>query len=76
VLRAQALPGLFVVGSVTRDDDPNRLLHGTNVIPVKRRGLAVFTALVQRAGWRVETAIEKPFSDVVRLEAAQAATSH
>jgi hypothetical protein len=70
VLRDLALPGLFVVGSVTRDDDPNRLLHGTNVIPVKRRGLAVFTALAQRAGWRVETAIEKPFSDVVRLVVA------
>jgi hypothetical protein len=69
-LRALALPGLFVVGSVTRDDDPNRLLHGTNGIPVKRRGLAVFTVLAQRAGWRVETAIEKPFSDVVRLVVA------
>jgi hypothetical protein len=69
VLRAVGLPGLFVVGSVTRDDDPNRLLHGTNGIPVIRRGLTVFAALAKRAGWRVETAIERPFSDVVRLVA-------
>jgi hypothetical protein len=67
VLRDHAPPGLFVVGSVTRDDDPNRLLHGTNLIPIKPRGLKIFTALVKRAGWSVETAVERPFSDVVRL---------
>lgn len=69
VLRELGSPGLFVVGSVTRNDDPNRLLHGTSMIPVIPRGLTVFTALVKRAGWRVETAIERPFSDVVRLVA-------
>lgn len=67
VVRDAGPPGTFIVGSVTRDDEQNRLLHGPNLIPVKRRGLAVFGALVQRAGWAVETAIERPFSDVVRL---------
>jgi hypothetical protein len=67
VLRDAAPPGTFIVGSVTRDDEQNRILHGPALIPVKRRGLAVFKALVERAGWTVETAIERPFSDVVRL---------
>ncbi|HZZ18528.1 MAG TPA: hypothetical protein VFE25_04125 [Opitutaceae bacterium] len=74
LLMELAPAGTFVVGSVTRDDESNRMLLGPSHIPVVRRGLPVFRALAKGAGWEVETAIETPFSDVVRL--ARIRSSH
>lgn len=69
VLR-EAGGGLFVAGSVTRDD-PRHRIHRWTRIPVIPRGLAVFGALVHGAGWRIDEAVERPFSDIVRLGRAR-----
>jgi hypothetical protein len=70
VLAEMLPPESFVVGSVTRDDDDNRRLRRFNQIPVRPRGLAKFRPLAERAGWSVTQAIERPFSDAVRLARA------
>jgi hypothetical protein len=70
VLKTLVPPNAFVVGSVTRDDENNRRLHEFNKIPIRPRGLGTFGALAQRAGWRIEHAIERAFSDNVRLAKA------
>jgi hypothetical protein len=57
-----------VVGSVTRADEATRLLHQTGGAAVRPRGLPVFTALAQKAGWNLARAIERPFSDQFILE--------
>lgn len=62
-----------VVGSVTRADDPVRRLHRDGGAAIRPRGLEVFRALVAPAGWRVQRAIERPFSDHVTLTPAPAA---
>jgi hypothetical protein len=70
VLRGATGAGSFIVGSVTRDDPEGRRLRAMSRIPVRPRGLARFGELAGRAGWRVETAVELPFTDVVRLARA------
>jgi hypothetical protein len=67
ILGDHAPAGTFVVGSVTRDDEQDRRMIRANRIPIRPRGLPVFSALALRAGWSVEKAVERPFSDVVRL---------
>lgn len=57
-----------VVGSVTRADEPTRLLHQTGGAAVRPRGLPAFTALAQKAGWNLVRAVERPFSDQFTLE--------
>ncbi|HXJ90960.1 MAG TPA: hypothetical protein VMS18_29400 [Candidatus Binatia bacterium] len=52
-----------VVGSVTRADEATRLLHQTGGAALHLRGLPVFKALVQEAGWSVTRVVERPFSD-------------
>jgi hypothetical protein len=67
----RALPsdeGIFVVGSVTRDDEIIRTLKLTSTAATKPRGLAVFAALVAQAGWQVARSIARPLSDQVVLE--------
>ena len=68
----RALPSderrLFVVGSVTRDDEIIRTLKLTSTAATKPRGLPVFTALVAQAGWQVTRSIARPLSDQVVLE--------
>jgi len=59
--------GLFVVGSVTRDDEAVRTLKLTSTIATKPRGLAAFSALVKAAGFGVTRSIARPFSDQVLL---------
>jgi hypothetical protein len=54
---------LAVVGSVTRADEPIRLLHQTSAAATRPRGLASFRVLVERTGWKVTRAVERPFSD-------------
>lgn len=56
-----------LVGSVTRDQTGYRRLYSVSRIPVRHRGLPIFGALVKRAGWTIERAVEGPFSDVVSL---------
>jgi hypothetical protein len=65
-----APPGAFVVGSVTRENELTRRIHGANSIPVIPRGLVKFGALANAAGWTIERAVERAFSDTVRLRRA------
>lgn len=60
-----APPDFAMLGSVTRADRPVQKLRETSQPATRPRGLEVFRALVGRAGWRVEGAIERPFSDQV-----------
>lgn len=61
----------FLVGSVTRGDGPARYLNASSKIPIQPRRLEDFRALVERAGWTVEQALERPFSYNVRLVRAR-----
>ncbi|HTT20197.1 MAG TPA: hypothetical protein VMG82_14700 [Candidatus Sulfotelmatobacter sp.] len=54
---------LAAVGSVTRADEATRLLHQTGGAALHLRGLPVFRALAQEAGWNVTRVVERPFSD-------------
>ncbi len=58
---------LAVAGSVTRADGPTRQLHQDNPTALHPRGLPAFRDLVRGAGWNVDRAIERPFSDHVLL---------
>lgn len=58
---------VFVVGSVTRDDDVIRTLKLTSTAATKPRGLARFSRLVEGAGWSVARAVSRPLSDQVVL---------
>jgi hypothetical protein len=60
----------FVVGSVTRDDEIIRTLKLTSTAATKPRGLPVFAALAEQAGWNIARSIARPLSDQVLLELA------
>ncbi len=64
-------PDFAMLGSVTRADRPIQRLRETSQPATRPRGLEVFSALVARAGWRVERAIERPFSDQVVMVPAK-----
>lgn len=57
----------FIVGSVTRRAEDHWRIHGPQLIPIVHRGLPVFRSLIRDSGWRIESAAEGPFSDVVTL---------
>jgi hypothetical protein len=59
---------VFVVGSVTRDDEIIQTLKLTSTAATQPRGLTVFKALVANAGWQVTRSIARPLSDQVLLE--------
>jgi hypothetical protein len=63
--------GLFVVGSVTRDDELMKFVKQTSRAATRPRGLAVFKALVTPTGFRITREIERPMSDQVVLELAE-----
>jgi hypothetical protein len=63
-------PEVFVVGSVTRDDEVIRTLKLTSTAATRPRGLPVFAHLAEQAGWRVARSISRPLSDQVLLEPA------
>jgi hypothetical protein len=63
-------PDVFVVGSVTRDDEVIRTLKLTSTAATKPRGVPVFTALAGQAGWNVVRSVARPLSDQVLLEPA------
>ncbi len=70
-LRALATTGdasLYVVGSVTRDDEIIQTLKLTSTAATKPRGLPTFSALIAQAGWSVVRSIPRPLSDQVLLE--------
>jgi len=41
----------------------SRRLHETSGAAIRPRGMDVFRALVEKAGWKVTRVIERPFSD-------------
>jgi hypothetical protein len=62
----RAFPQLVaVVGSVTRSDQPVQQLRKATTPKTRPRGLPVFAALTSRAGWKIQRATERPFSDQV-----------
>ncbi len=69
--REAAPPDFAMLGSVTRADRPMQRLRETSQPATRPRGLEVFRALVARAGWSVERAIERPFSDQVVMVPAR-----
>jgi hypothetical protein len=66
-LRARTAPDAFVVGSVTRDGGPVRLLQTTDRVATRPRTLDGFRSLAEQAGWIVQDVIERPFTFNVRL---------
>ena len=62
-----AQTALFVVGSVTRNDELIQTLKLTSRAATQPRGLATFTALIERSGWQVTRSIARPLSDQVVL---------
>ena len=56
----------IVVGSACRENELTRIHAGIGVT-LRPRTRQAFGALVERAGWQVETFIERPFNDSVRL---------
>src|SRR5262245_17190289 len=56
----------IVVGSACRESELTRIHAGIGVT-LRPRPREAFAALVKRAGWRVETFVERPFHDSVRL---------
>ncbi len=67
-LAAHGDAGVYVVGSVTRDDEVIQTLKLTSTAATKPRGLPSFSALVAQAGWSVVRSIARPLSDQVVLE--------
>jgi hypothetical protein len=58
---------VFVVGSVTRDDEVIRTLKLTSRAATKPRGLEQFSRLAADAGWQVLRSVARPLSDQVVL---------
>ncbi len=67
-LGATGAASVYVVGSVTRDDEIIHTLKLTSTAATKPRGLPTFAALVAQAGWNVVRSIPRPLSDQVTLE--------
>jgi hypothetical protein len=58
---------LAVVGSVTRGDEPVQRIRKMGRAATRPRGLGIFRALIEKSGWKIARAIERPFSDQVVL---------
>jgi hypothetical protein len=67
-LRSGLGAAFAMVGSVTRNDETIRMLKLTSTAATRPRGLAVFSALVARAGFSVARSVSRPLSDQVVLE--------
>jgi hypothetical protein len=65
-LRAQSSSDAIVVGSVTRDGEATRATQ-TSGIRTLPRTIEAFRSLAEEAGWRVQEAIERPFSYNLRM---------
>jgi hypothetical protein len=67
VLHAGTPVEAIIAGSATRDAEPVRASQAVSRAVTQPRTLGAFTQLVERAGWNVQRAIERPFSYNVRL---------
>jgi hypothetical protein len=56
----------IVVGSACRESESTRAHAGIGAT-LRPRTREAFRELVEKSGWRVETLIERPFNDNVRL---------
>ena len=61
---------LFMVGSVTRNDETIQTLKLTSRAATRPRGLPTFTALIAGAGWELTRSVMRPLSDQVVIEPA------
>ena len=59
---------IAVVGSVTRSDELAHRLRQNSAAATRPRGLQVFSSLVNKSGWRIVEAVERPLSDQVLLK--------
>jgi hypothetical protein len=66
-LDAETPGDAVVVGSVTRDGGPVRSALFAGRIVTRPRTIEGFRSLCEQGGWKVEVAIERPFSYNVRL---------
>ncbi|HEY1765900.1 MAG TPA: hypothetical protein VGF85_13330 [Opitutaceae bacterium] len=66
-LAAGARDGMFVVGSVTRDDRAVTGSRSFMTIPVIPRGMPRFGELLAQAGWELRSVHEQMYSDVVTI---------
>jgi hypothetical protein len=66
-LNAATPTDAFVVGTVTRDDEPARIARVTSGVPVRPMTLDHFRQLAATAGWSLMEVIERPFAFAVRL---------
>jgi len=57
----------IVAGSVTREDEPARLVLAGSGHAIKPRTLEAFARLARPAGWTLDESIERPFSYNVKL---------
>jgi hypothetical protein len=63
-----AIPApLIAVGSVTRDSPATRASQASTRFPTIPRSIEAFGDLASAAGWRIESAIARPFTYNVRL---------
>jgi hypothetical protein len=67
VLESGTARDAVVVGTVTRDGGPVRASLIANRVSTRPRTIEAFRALAQAGGWRLQKAIERPFSYNVRL---------
>jgi hypothetical protein len=67
ILHAATPADFVMVGSVTRNDAPTRLLIATGNAALVPRGLDEFRALAERGGWEIAHVVERFFSDQVAL---------
>jgi hypothetical protein len=65
-LREMTAQDTIIVGSACRESELTRIHAGIGVT-LRPRGRDAFAELVKQAGWRVETFVERPFHDSVRL---------
>jgi hypothetical protein len=66
-LEAETPRDAVVVGSVTRDGGPVRASLVASRVLTRPRTIEGFRSLCEQGGWKVEEAIERPFSYNVRL---------
>jgi hypothetical protein len=67
VLDAETPRDAVVVGSVTRDGGPVPASLVASRVLTRPRTIEGFRSLCEQGGWKVEEAIERPFSFNVRL---------
>jgi hypothetical protein len=67
VLHARTASDARIVGSVTREGGPMQASQSASRIRTHPRTLEQFTSLAESAGWKLQRAIERPFSFHISL---------